>query len=122
MDCPKCKHSMREFEHNGITLDYCKQCGGVWFDEGEVADYFLLAKDIPSEAKIEYDYNDKGPRCPHDGIPLTKMNYIDDLELDFCIGCKGIFFDKGEVKKLETLSSKLPRKISKIFKAFNFNS
>jgi len=33
-------------EYNEIELDYCNQCGGVWFDQGELE---LMLKPASSE-------------------------------------------------------------------------
>ena len=48
MQCPKCKGELREIDSSeGVKLDFCGSCKGLWFDAGEVADYFELAQDIP---------------------------------------------------------------------------
>ena len=36
MKCPKCGHDLKEFEMKGVRLDRCGNCGGTWFDEGEI--------------------------------------------------------------------------------------
>ena len=34
--CPKCQSKMRSFERNGVTVEQCKQCRGVFLDRGEL--------------------------------------------------------------------------------------
>lgn len=34
--CPKCQGSMRSYERNGITVDQCQQCRGIFLDRGEL--------------------------------------------------------------------------------------
>lgn len=34
--CPRCKVAMAEKLYAGVTLDFCNQCEGLWFDDGEV--------------------------------------------------------------------------------------
>ena len=34
--CPQCQHKMRSFERNGVTVDQCKECRGVFLDRGEL--------------------------------------------------------------------------------------
>ena len=34
--CPKCQGSMRSYERNGITVDQCGECRGVFLDRGEL--------------------------------------------------------------------------------------
>ena len=32
--CPKCGLPMHVWESNGLTLDHCHHCKGLWFDAG----------------------------------------------------------------------------------------
>ena len=34
--CPKCDAAMRTFERNGIHIDRCTECGGLFLDRGEL--------------------------------------------------------------------------------------
>lgn len=36
MDCPICKVELRMTERQGIEIDYCPQCRGIWLDRGEL--------------------------------------------------------------------------------------
>jgi uncharacterized protein with PIN domain len=36
MRCPKCGAKLEEVEFHHIKIDKCTECGGVWFDKGEV--------------------------------------------------------------------------------------
>ncbi|MGQ9425160.1 TFIIB-type zinc ribbon-containing protein [Gilvimarinus sp. F26214L] len=37
MDCPVCKNrELMMTERQGIEIDYCPQCRGVWLDRGEL--------------------------------------------------------------------------------------
>ncbi|HET8760643.1 MAG TPA: zf-TFIIB domain-containing protein [Nitrospiria bacterium] len=36
MKCPKCGADMREIERQGIKVDQCGGCGGIYFDRGEL--------------------------------------------------------------------------------------
>ena len=35
LQCPKCQHGMEEVTHEGITIDRCSNCEGLWFDADE---------------------------------------------------------------------------------------
>lgn len=39
MHCPKCGHKMVEVELEGIKVDKCTFCKGIYFDNGEVEQY-----------------------------------------------------------------------------------
>ena len=36
MICPKCQGQMRSYERNGVTVDQCSDCRGVFLDRGEL--------------------------------------------------------------------------------------
>ena len=36
LTCPKCQGSMRSYERNGIQIDQCTECRGVFLDRGEL--------------------------------------------------------------------------------------
>lgn len=36
LTCPKCGAEMRSYERNGITVDQCSGCRGVFLDRGEL--------------------------------------------------------------------------------------
>lgn len=37
LTCPVCSGPMREIERNGVHIDTCTKCRGVWLDRGELA-------------------------------------------------------------------------------------
>jgi Zn-finger nucleic acid-binding protein len=36
MQCPTCNVTLMMTERQGIEIDYCPQCRGVWLDRGEL--------------------------------------------------------------------------------------
>jgi Zn-finger nucleic acid-binding protein len=36
MNCPKCYEPLRISDRQGIEIDYCPDCRGVWLDRGEL--------------------------------------------------------------------------------------
>lgn len=36
LSCPKCGSEMRSYERNGVTVDQCTGCRGVFLDRGEL--------------------------------------------------------------------------------------
>ncbi len=36
MKCPKCGHDLHTETYQGIEVDKCQVCQGIWFDAGEV--------------------------------------------------------------------------------------
>jgi ribosomal protein L37AE/L43A len=37
LECPKCDGHLLETEYEGIVIDACDKCSGVWLDAGELA-------------------------------------------------------------------------------------
>jgi Zn-finger nucleic acid-binding protein len=36
MKCPNCNETLTMSDRNGIEIDYCPNCRGVWLDRGEL--------------------------------------------------------------------------------------
>ncbi|SEH00075.1 hypothetical protein SAMN05444920_11554 [Nonomuraea solani] len=36
MQCPKCRGSMRTYERNGVHIEQCDNCRGIFLDYGEL--------------------------------------------------------------------------------------
>jgi Zn-finger nucleic acid-binding protein len=36
MNCPTCKVELKIADRQGVEIDYCPQCRGVWLDRGEL--------------------------------------------------------------------------------------
>ncbi len=44
MTCPVCQGSFREVLKEGVLIDVCTQCRGVWLDRGELEKLLSLAE------------------------------------------------------------------------------
>ena len=44
MKCPKCGADLKEERYQGIAIDRCTECRGIWFDSGEAES--LLEKEL----------------------------------------------------------------------------
>ena len=60
LTCPKCGGEMRSYERNGVTIDQCSECRGVFLDRGE------LEHLIDAEAAYESQANAGGGRERYD--------------------------------------------------------
>ncbi len=36
MNCPVCSVALQMMERQGVEIDYCPQCRGIWLDRGEL--------------------------------------------------------------------------------------
>ena len=47
-DCPRCGATLTMSERQGIEIDYCPQCRGVWLDRGELDKIIERAEAVQS--------------------------------------------------------------------------
>lgn len=118
MKCPVDKTGMVIVEHEGIELDYCTRCKGVWFDAGEL-ELFLELGGLPDPAPFLQAMNERAeavtaekPRaCPVCGRKMRKsaVNADGSVIVDVCREGHGIWFDQREVEQLaEALAAATP--------------
>jgi uncharacterized protein len=70
MQCPACDNvTLVMADRQGIEIDYCPQCRGVWLDRGE------LDKIIDRSASMEQG---AGPSAPRYAEPRHSRDYDDD--------------------------------------------
>lgn len=58
LKCPKCLEPMRSIERNGVVIERCSECGGVFLDRGELehlvtAEQSYSAAGVPSAAPMQ---------------------------------------------------------------------
>jgi len=97
---------MITLELEGVEIDYCTDCGGIWLDAGELE--LLLnepdkAKHMLDSFKIDTFSTEKIRKCP---ICDKKMQKIvvgsskPTLLIDKCRRGDGLWFDKGELQDI----------------------
>ena len=129
--CPVCLGShMEKTRVDGsqeLELDYCRRCGGVWFELGEVQRLRRHPPDVlwrrvsphPSDSRTlchschapidrnVHDCPSCGSRnaidCPVCQRPLEPQTY-QDVRLDACRSCRGVWFDHAELAAIWKLS------------------
>lgn len=67
LTCPVCKGSMREMNKQGVLIDVCTQCRGVWLDRGELEKLagMLPGGDAPAYAAPPPPQQPAYPPQPH---------------------------------------------------------
>ena len=78
MPCPVCKIPLTMSERQGVEIDYCPQCRGVWLDRGEL-DKILerSASEALQFAPPQAPYPPQTPR-PVPQPPVYRRDYDDD--------------------------------------------
>lgn len=56
MNCPNCNGGLRITDRQGVEIDYCPQCRGVWLDRGELDKIIERSSSYESKRR---DYDDE---------------------------------------------------------------
>ncbi|MEW6697469.1 MAG: zf-TFIIB domain-containing protein [Bacillota bacterium] len=59
MYCPKCEAPMRQAKKEGVIIDVCPSCRGVWLDSGELEKIMHEAQHEMAEYEELYKHYDK---------------------------------------------------------------
>jgi len=108
--CPACKNSLRAVTtKQGVVVDHCDSCKGLWLDEGEIFFFTKRPKIIQKELE-------KGLTDPHESERLCprcqEVHFVEgsffkpNLRIDQCPQCHGLWFDDGELKTALDLGEK----------------
>jgi Zn-finger nucleic acid-binding protein len=64
MKCPACQETLLMSDKNGIEIDYCPKCRGIWLDRGELekiiersGEHYSKKENYDSDYK-KYGYGD----------------------------------------------------------------
>lgn len=102
MNCPACKEAMIIVEHNGVELDCCPACRGLWLDAAEIS--LLLGDAARARSFLEAGggaraAGEKPRRCPVCRRRMRKdaAGGGAPLVVDACRLGHGMWFDEGEL-------------------------
>ncbi len=111
MNCPRCKTQLSVETINDIRIsfdiDTCPNCGGTWFDKGElekidkvIEPILFEIRKIPGKSEQLEVLN--CPSCDHHP-QLEKAEHPRDKKviIDYCPSCKGIWLDRGELEAIQ---------------------
>ena len=105
MRCPKCDLEMSPKDYDGVEVDRCFGCGGIWLDKGELEE--IDSKKISTlidiagqteKAEVMDQFDATCHRCDNPMMSLTGAN---DVKFEWCDQCEGLFFDRGELAALD---------------------
>ena len=107
IDCPRCFVRMDKVEAEvpgrRVVMDACPRCDGIWLDKDELgkilgnrrlSDYLTKRIGVKTESPLV---------CPRCGS-LMDHEFAEDVEVDACLNCAGLWLDPGELEELESLA------------------
>ena len=117
MFCIRCGTQMRHKVLNGVLLDHCRNCRGIWVDGGEIGKLTTASiasyVKLKAQAKKEEDKDKKNTdffkgvcqRCQ----AILQVVTEHGVQLERCPDCKGTFFDYQELDKILEQRSRLDK-------------
>ena len=85
MTCPNCNETLLMSEKNGVEIDYCPNCRGVWLDRGELekilersADHYAKKENYGADYK-RYGYGDHGHSSHKEPPHKKKESFLRDF-------------------------------------------
>jgi Zn-finger nucleic acid-binding protein len=84
MTCPKCHGEMRTYERNGVHVDQCTQCGGLFLDRGELerltaAESAHYAAPAPAAPRYEEPRYEQPRHGGHQPPHKRRKNFLEEL-------------------------------------------
>jgi len=68
MTCPRCEAAvLEEKDRDGITIDVCQRCRGIWLDRGELERLIAQAMADQDELERLYDHDRLRDHAPDQG-------------------------------------------------------
>ena len=112
--CPVCaKVDMAVLELDGVEIDYCFDCGGIWLDAGELE---LLMGSSEKKDEILSSFQDVDKICKEKKrpCPICKKSMKKviiktengEVLIDECVERHGVWFDKGELYQIVSCAQK----------------
>ncbi|SEH13815.1 hypothetical protein SAMN05428974_0955 [Sphingopyxis sp. YR583] len=92
MPCPACRTPLAMSDRQGVEIDYCPQCRGVWLDRGEldkIIERSALSQPTPQHAPqsapppqgypaASHGW-DPGYNKHHKGYPKRRKSFLEEL-------------------------------------------
>lgn len=109
MKCPDCDVELVQSKRDGIDMEICPSCKGMWLSCQEFAQLEDEVFDFGDEEKgsLMLGSMPTTRKCPQCGKPMKTFEYrFYDLQMDFCEELHGYWLDADEDKRVLELMRK----------------
>ncbi len=116
MQCGSCGAGMETIQYEGVEIDVCSGCNGIWLDAGElekivkkreetfdqktVDELNALVKQSHAMPAAEIARKVVCPKCQKDMTPAN-YQYSSNIIIDRCPDGHGVWLDPGELDKVQ---------------------
>jgi Zn-finger nucleic acid-binding protein len=109
MKCPNCDAELVQKKRDGVEMEICPSCDGMWLTSQELAELedevFDFGDDEKGSLMLGSAPTDR--KCPECGKPMKSFQYrLYDLEMDFCEAGHGFWLEADEDKRVLDLMKK----------------
>ena len=66
MKCPNCDETLVMTDRQGIEIDYCPKCRGVWLDKGELDKIIERSSSLQANQQVQQNDEDRRRRDDDD--------------------------------------------------------
>lgn len=121
MDCIACKNPLVVLELEGVEIDYCLECSGLWLDAGELE--LLIQNTEERETFLASIKESPSAKEAHRNCPICakKMRKVlcgesQKIQLDECPKNHGLWCDGGELETILRATDAKNPKVLNFFK------
>jgi Zn-finger nucleic acid-binding protein len=121
LNCPVCESGLSTTQYEGISVDWCPGCRGVWLDTDELARVVESreAKISPSilqetlalaRTGVPQEDSDRRLACPRcaQAMSAINYNYSSGIIVDRCPEAHGTWLDGGELGHVQAYAEQFP--------------
>lgn len=99
--------------HSQLEIDSCPECFGLWFDSEELK-LFFESTDLSHRILSEDSVASLSPASTEKSAPAQEarncpacrealfVSRLGETQVDYCLGCRGIWLDRRELEELVT--------------------
>jgi len=104
MNCPKCNINTHTHQFDGVEINECTKCYGVWFDKDELR----KCKDLDDpdlnwmdfelwKIQDQFQVSTNPVICPKCQVNMAAIKYDKtNIQIDYCPHCQSVWLDKDE--------------------------
>lgn len=118
MKCPGCGAELAKARRDGMDVEQCPSCHGMWLTPQELDRLEDERFDLGKKGTLVFNPEPSGRQCPVCAGKLQTFDYRDyDLQLDMCGEGHGFWLDAGEDKRVLELMRKEERSLQRKYSA-----
>lgn len=106
LTCVKCSSILDRASFEGLEVDLCPSCGGLWLDRGEITRAARLPEAELARLRALLAAGGDPPPTPTENVvPCPACDgclsevVLGSVHVDYCDACHGIFLDRGELEE-----------------------